>query len=270
MVTISWNAEKVNSSTYLGLFPFLLAEESGRQVIVIYQPGVSKVLPLTKGIGYYSEETEKQQLEAAIEVADGKPFTPITHSLSSILGIRLLDKTYRNQCETTEKQILPGVLSAVYTDMEDGLRNENGKQRKLLGLIPWYPLLRAVQHLQVPVPLYPLASSNVHDDFTAKPSRNKRWGASHWLNTAIAGYILKIDTGLELVGSLKTIDQQPLGIATMHDKIFSAERQIEIYNALGAEVLQIDTGHRWTTNQETEHAIRRIARFHQKNLEMRL
>lgn len=252
------NYETVNKSNYMGMIPAKVASESKVPVSVVYQPGVSNF----KHYGIYSQETEKMQLEAAIELAGKKPFTPITHSLSTILGIRLLDKEFRKQYS----EILPGVLSAVMTNARDALTDENGNPRKLLGLIDWYPLFKLAENIPHLLSYYPLASQEIHDNLFERQSNNKNWGGMSLISTSSAKYLLNVD-GLEVVKSLKNQDQKPLCIVTVGDKIFPHKKQSEICEKLDAKILRLDAGHRWFTESNTGVIIDAISEFHKKNLE---
>jgi hypothetical protein len=263
--------DALNQSRYIGNMPARLARETelimktGNKVYVVYPPGVSEFIKR----GYYSEETELEQLNAAMELVGDKPFTPITYSFSTLLGIKLLSSNYRKEVLGNQaSQVLPGVICSVNTSVEDALTDEHGSPRKVLG-IKWIDLYKIFQH--IPLPSYfPLASPSMHDPIGAEHNgRNKNWGLSPLVNTLSAKYALEVD-GNTLAESLEGQDQKPLGIATREDKIYSSNKQLEILDKLFAHQLLLETGHRWMTEPAADRAIEEIVRHHQKSLKDRL
>lgn len=253
------NYETVNSSNYMGTIPAKVANESKVPTFVVYQPGVSNF----KYYGFYSKKTEKMQLESAIELAEKMPFTPVTHSLSTILGIKLLDKEYRKQYP----KVLPGVLSAVMTDAKDALTDESKNPRKLFGLIDWYSLFKLAENIPCLFSYYPLAAQTIHDNnISENQVDNKNWGGMSLISTNSAKYLLNLD-GSEIANSLENQDQKPIGIITLGDKICSPEKQSEIYKRLDAQILKLDAGHRWFTEPNADIIVNTISEFHEKNLE---
>jgi hypothetical protein len=260
--TYNWDA--LNRSNYFGKTPAELAIKTQNKVYVVYPPGVSRFIKK----GYYSEETEREQLEAAMELVKDMPFTPITHSFSTLLGIKLLSRSYREKnLGNQATQVLPGVISSVNTNAEDALTDERENPRKVLG-IKWIYLYKIFQH--IPLPSYfPLASPAIHDPIGAKPDGNKNWGLSPLVNTLSAKYALEVN-GNTLAESLKDRDQRPLGIVTLKDNIYNSDKQLEVLEKIMADIFPLETGHRWMTEPAAEDAIKKIVEHHQKSLEGRL
>lgn len=246
-------------SNYLRDLPLLLAKNSNFPVFVVYQPGVSRLL----GFGYYSEKTEIEQLEAAMELVGNKPFTPITHSFSTILGIRLLDKEFR---ERFSKNIMPGVLTSTYESVKDCLTDENNIPRTIFR-INALSLFQIGQYFPIILPIYPLRHEGTHAAADDEEKESKELTASQWINTKTAKYCLETN-GLELATNLPNQDQIPLGIITSKDRIIDPEKQEQILKQLKATIVRIPTGHRWTKNTSQRNSIEQaIISHHRRNLE---
>lgn len=227
-------------SGYFCDFPDRTAEIFG-EAIVVYQEGVSGNLFKT---GWYTEATERKQLEEALKLVNGRRFVPVTHSLSSVLGMKLLDPNYR--AETGARNVLPGVITSVFTTIEDSLVDVD-RTRKILG-IPALPLFKIGRYLPLPVPFYPLRDFAAHSKFGIE---DDGLIANRWVNTRSADYCFNCE---KVVDSLNQ-NQEPVGVVTLQDRIFSADKQREVFDKLRAEFLEVDSGHRWMVDDESCDAV---------------
>ena len=221
-------------------FPRDAAECFG-EAIVVYQEGVSGSLLRT---GFFSPGTERRQLNAALELVKGKRFVPVTHSITSILGTKLLDPIFRR--ENHAGDALPGVISSMYTSVDDVLFDRDVR-RRILG-IDALLLFKVGRYLPIPVPFYPLRDGAAHSRFGVVDASEI---ASKWVNTRSADYCFRSEG---LVGSVKP-DQKAIGIVTLQDRITSAEKQADLYGQLNAEIIPVDSGHRWMADEESCHTV---------------
>lgn len=238
---------------YMGTVAQQVAEEVG-ECIVAYQPGVSATWknPWTRGL--YTATTEKKQLDAALELADGRRFTPVTHSYSSLLGAKLQDPNYRNALNA--ETAMPGVVSAIVTSVADGMKKEDGSTRTILG-IPGYFVFLVGQHLPLLSPLYPLKMLEDHAHFDeAVPHKAI---ADTWINSLTA------ESCFKLPYDNVQPDRQSIGLITEGDNIFSAELQEEAYIKIGCKPVRINTGHRWMVGRDSQKAIDEIVAQHKRN-----
>lgn len=130
--------EQLNESSYMGSFPYELAQASQKEVVVVYQPAVSPV----RDQGFYSSKTHEDMIEASQEIARNRKIYPVTHSLSSEVAYSLLtDSRYQNG------QFFPGTMTSVFTDINDALSFKQ-KPRRILG-IKWISLYRLANWIQI-------------------------------------------------------------------------------------------------------------------------
>jgi len=243
-------------SSYLGLFPDFLNNSSDVEVNVVYQPGVSggRHKP-----NFYSDETEKEQFKAGLDIADGRRFYPIGHSLGARVPIHLaLNHEYQGLDYNLEN-ILDGCAIAPFTTVEDAYTDPDKGPRTFL----WFPditLTRLLKGFEIPF-YYPLHSQKIHDG--KEPVKKvKAWKANFWINVSSGNDLLESDTLAEIMAS--TVHRHPLIIITSQDKIFDPDKQRAISEALESEVLEVDTGHRCFTNRcVTDDLISKIIEHYQ-------
>ena len=243
----------VEPGEYTNTAPEELAEATGES-FVVYQPGVS----LLRNKGLYTTGTERKQLNAALEVVEGRQFTPVTHSYSAMLGARLLDPSFRE--ETSATNAMPGVITALMTTVNDGLHHKDGKVRTILG-VPGYYVFLFGQYVPLLSPLYPLGKNTDHEHFDQRDSLTPKQIASPWIDSR-SGYAC-FRAPYEHVQP----DQKGLGLVTLGDNIFSADLQREKLEVMGCDIEEIDTGHRWMSGRDKQKAIDAIVAKHFANLQ---
>jgi len=235
--------QQSREDSYLGNVPQKLAEQTG-ECIVVYQQGVSTDNPLKKGL--YTTGTDIIQLQGALELTKGKPFTPVTHSYSAMLGTRLLNSEYREQ--TLATSAMPGVISGLMTSVKDGTHREDGTSRKILGIPAEYVFLVG-QYFPLLTPLYPLKMLADHEHYNEREEHPHKVIADTWINS-LSAYACYRQPYSEVHP-----DQKGLGLVTKGDSIFSADKQKEVLERLGCDIVEIDTGHRWMSGRDTANAI---------------
>lgn len=246
----------LRESSYFGVFPALLAQKSGQEVFIVYQPGTSNGLKR----GLYSEKTKQAQFLAGLRLAGKRQFYPLTHSLSTDLGLDLV----LNSGLGSLKQFLPGTISSVMTTAEDALCTEKGPRK--LGFIEWIDLFRLAKKIRLSLPFYyPLGNQFWHDG-SGEEEKNPAWSVSKWINTLSADYALKIDSFKKSKDGCSL--KKPLGLVTLEDRIFSPQLQAEIYHNLGAEIVEIRSGHRWFTSplEKLNPVLEKIIDHYQRSL----
>ena len=222
-------------SNYLCDFPKKLAEHA--ELFVVYQEAVSGNL-LKRG--FYSLGTENHQLKAGLELVSGRRFLPVTHSLSSVLGFKLLNQDYISL--HSAQKVLPGVITSPFTSVEDLLVDHSTeKPRKVLG-IEVLLLFKVLRYCPMIVPFFPLADINAHSNFGVNVEGNI---VDRWVNPLTADYSFGISESLNAL----SVTQRPIGIVTLQDRIFSADEQRKRLNGFDANIVEIDCGHRWMENE---------------------
>ena len=254
--------EQLKKSTYVGLFAYILAKKTDQDVYVVSQPGVAwKKNPKTKHKkGLYTRKTELAQFEAALEIADGRIWYPITHSISSLLGVELcLKQEYEGH---NLSKILDGTITSVFTSVEDALTNRDGEKKKFKELIAWLTMFKIFQYLPgwfPALPLYPLESQEEHDGH--KPEeRIEAWKALIPIRGTTARYAFKRNL-FEEITSANTIYKQPLWVITEQDNACSIEGQENnAFSLLGQgenlnNIIRVPTGHRWFTSNRAANVV---------------
>lgn len=132
-------------TNYNGAFCTMLAQETGAQIEVIYQPAVSGKHPR----GLYTFDTNRLQSEEA-----GKGYF-ITHSLSTTTALDLV--TNDNKLADLRSRVKGVVMIAPLTTMEEALTAPDGyKPRSLVGINLMH-LFKIGEISPIPVPFwYPL------------------------------------------------------------------------------------------------------------------
>ncbi len=251
----------LNKINYYGDFPARLAEKSGLEVNVLYQPAVS-------GNGHkrglYSEETKQLMYEEIVGLANDRRIYLVSHSLSSDLHLDiLLGADYVQE----QDQFLTGTFVAPMTNVEDALTDTKGKPRRMFGMkaLSLFELAKKM-NLKLPF-VYPLHSQKLHDG-SNQEKPNKNWKASRYINTASAEYALSIDN---VARSENYSGPRPMVIVASEDQIFKPDSQVEIAFNLGADFLQFNTGHRaFTSKEERLSIVSSIIDHQQRSLESRL
>ncbi len=244
-------------------------------VFVIYQAGVSG-RPYTRGL--YSDDTDKIQFAAAVELTGDKGFYPITHSWSSHLGLDfVLKEEYR------DTKILEGTISSVMTTAIDGLSHTFGKDarkersvldlftggRGMTGFPTWFQAFQVLQHLPVCLPTYPLQWQHWQDGTEDLPV-NPKWAPDPWIHYYSAKTFLPYD-GLARVRETQTRHRKPLFVIPTQDRIFSPDQQQEIAAAAGCKTKEIAAGHGWfaAKRRELDTVLEAIAAHYHESVRMR-
>jgi hypothetical protein len=244
--------QQLRESHYMGAVPALLASMLGTPVHIVYQPGVSG-----NGHSYrlISEEANDAQLDAALEVVEGKLMYPISHSWSTHLhvGLCVEEQEYHGR---DISNVLGGVASSAMTTAEDALTFE-GKERRFFGP-KWLDLFRLAAYTGLRIPtLYPLAAQKWHEGDVFDKA-NKHWGSAPFINTGSAQEFLPVDD-VHIVKE-RPAHRKPLFIVTEQDRVFSPDGQHAIARAMGCKFLNVQAGHRWFTakNYVLEPLLERI------------
>ncbi len=251
--------EEMRVGNYFGRFPHDLADETGREVMVVYQGAMSGV---TRRL--YSLNTEQIQLEAALEVTQGKEISLVTHSLSTNAGLGIVLGEYNFP------QIKDVVLSSTVTDAEDAL-SYNGKDRtfpETFG-IRWITLFKYLQHVPIILPTFPLRDQKFHDGLEEK-EKHSAWGADRWIDTRSAQWFLKFNTEKRLSNHFEQEDgrlpyaERTFFVIPKEDKIFSPDLQYNSADSLTDtknRVVLPRAGHRWFTSPDMPLALDEIVGF---------
>jgi hypothetical protein len=282
---------KVNEANYMGMTPALLAEETGKDVYVVYSPDVSmpktwnpfkRIWNFFTKFGLTNEKVEAMHAKALVEITSGKQCTPIYHSYANSVATGMRSKTYREQIfGGKEDNLMSPVYIGPFTNPKDVLTiksgEKEGQQMKLrIGIgkwtmyeRDWYDIFKSANGTALTVPAYVFAKQELHDNPNDK-RKVKAWAPTPWVNLGSASHIYQTDL-LEAAQSIELgdlVDESPLGIVTMHDNISSPDVQRQILEAMGAKVVNLESGHRPFTHRV--HARTLIAKFekqHRENLE---